>query len=71
MTSDADVLEVINMDTYPDGTSVILDAVFGSMPEYNSTTRGVTSARAMMQVSLLLHRMKIQITTSHGETFMS
>ena len=54
MTSDDDVLEAINVDTYPDGTSMILDAVFGNTLEYNSTTGDVTSARAMMQVGLLL-----------------
>lgn len=50
MTSDADVLEAINVDTYPDGTSVSLEAVFGNTLEYNSSTGDVTSAEAMMQV---------------------
>lgn len=50
MTNDADVIEAINMETYPDGTSVSLEAVFGNTLEYNSTTGDVTSAGAMMQV---------------------
>lgn len=49
--SDADVLEAINVDTYPDGMAVSLEAVFGNTVKYNSTTGDVTSARAMMQVS--------------------
>lgn len=53
VTSDADVLEAINVDTYPDGTTVSLEAVFGNTLEFNSTTGDVTSAGAMMQVSSL------------------
>lgn len=51
MTSDVDVLEAINKDTYPDGTTVSLEAVFGNTVKYNSTTGDVTSARAMVQVN--------------------
>ena len=49
MTSDADVLEAINVDTFPDGATVSLEAVFGNTVEYDSAG-DVTSARAMTQV---------------------
>lgn len=49
MTSDADVLEAINVDTYPDGTSVSLKAVFGNTLKYDSEGN-VISASAMAQV---------------------
>ena len=50
VTSDADVLEAINVDTYPDGTSVSLEAVFGNTLEYDSEG-SVISASAMTQVT--------------------
>ncbi|CAN0269125.1 unnamed protein product, partial [Ascophyllum nodosum] len=52
VTSDADVLEAINVDTFPDGATVSLEAVFGNTVEYDSAG-DVTSARAMTQIYLL------------------
>lgn len=53
MTSDADVLEAINVDTFPDGATVSLEAVFGNTVVYDSAG-DVTSARAMTQVCCCL-----------------
>ena len=50
VTSDTDVLADINVDTYPDGASVNLEAVFGNTIEYDSSG-SVTGAEAMVQVT--------------------
>lgn len=47
--SDIDVLEAINVEAYPDGEIVNLEAIFGNTLEYDSIGN-VTSARAMTQV---------------------
>ncbi|CAM9472819.1 unnamed protein product [Ascophyllum nodosum] len=52
VTSDADVLADINVDTYPDGASVNLEAVFGNTIEYDSSD-SVTGAEAMVQTYAL------------------
>ena len=49
MTSDADVLEAINVEAYPDGEIVNIEAIVGNTLEYDSMGN-VTSARAMTQV---------------------
>ena len=50
MTSDVDLLADINVDSYPDGATVNLEAVFGNTIEYDSSG-SVTGAEAMMQVT--------------------
>ncbi|CAM9472608.1 unnamed protein product [Ascophyllum nodosum] len=52
VTSDTDVLADINVDTYPDGASVNLEAVFGNTIEYDSSG-SVTGAEAMVQTYVL------------------
>ncbi|CAM9472679.1 unnamed protein product, partial [Ascophyllum nodosum] len=52
VTSDVDLLADINVDSYPDGATVNLEAVFGNTIEYDSSG-SVTGAEAMMQIYLL------------------
>lgn len=49
MTTDADVLAAINVDTYPDGQAVNLEAIFGNSGTYDSSG-ALISARVMLQV---------------------
>ena len=47
---DADVLTAINVDTFPDGSTVVLEAVFGNSVMYDASSGEVIGASAMMQV---------------------
>lgn len=50
MTTDADVLAAVNVENFPDGEAVILEAMFGNSATYNSSG-AVTGATAMLQVT--------------------
>lgn len=49
VTTDADVLSAINVEVYPDGQEVSLEAVFGNSITYDASG-AVSGARAMTQV---------------------
>ncbi|CAM9765761.1 unnamed protein product, partial [Scytosiphon promiscuus] len=49
VTGDADVLAAINVDDYPDGQAVSLEAVFGNSVVYNDAASSVISAKVFMQ----------------------
>ena len=48
--NDADVLEAVNVDHFPDGQPVALAAIFGSSVTYDESSGAVSGARAMVQV---------------------
>lgn len=50
VTSDADVLAAINVESYPDGQAVSHEAVFGNSLTYDATGTSVVSASVFMQV---------------------
>ena len=50
MLNDADVLEAVNVDHFPDGQPVALAAIFGSSITYDESSGAVSGARAMVQV---------------------
>ncbi|CBN79522.1 similar to Patched domain-containing protein 3 [Ectocarpus siliculosus] len=62
-TSDADVLAAINMDTYPDGQAVSLEAVFGNSLTYDATGSSVVSAGVFMQ------SYELELTANDDEEF--
>lgn len=52
VTSDADVLAAVNVPNYPDGQTVLLQAIFGNSLVHDYTTGGVVSANIFMQVRI-------------------
>ena len=46
------MLKAINVENFPDGETVSLEALFGNTIEYN-LTKNVTGARAMTQVLIV------------------
>lgn len=57
--SDADVLAAINVDIFPDGQIVFLQAVFGNSVAYDDATGDVIGANICMQVSMMRRGMGI------------
>lgn len=49
MTTDANVLEAINVETFPDGQTVNPQGIFGNTIEYDGSG-SIVSARALFQV---------------------
>lgn len=49
VSSDADVLAAVNVDRYPDGSAVVLKAVFGNSLTYDDSG-DVSGATALTQV---------------------
>lgn len=49
MTTDADVLEAINVETFPDGLAVNQQSVFGNTIEYDASG-SIVFARSLFQV---------------------
>lgn len=49
VSSDEDILAAINVDNFPDGQQVNLEAIFGNSLTYDADG-AVSGARAMMQV---------------------
>lgn len=50
VTSDADILSAVNVQSYPDGQAVNLAAVFGNSMTFDASG-DVAGARAVVQVS--------------------
>ncbi|CAN0213748.1 unnamed protein product, partial [Ectocarpus sp. 6 AP-2014] len=63
VTSDADVLAAINVETYPDGQAVSLGAVFGNSWTYDATGSSVVSAGVFMQ------SYELELTANDDEEF--
>lgn len=53
VTNDADVLEAVNADNFPDGGGVAPAAIFGNSIVYDNDGK-ITAARVMMQVRACL-----------------
>lgn len=53
MTNDAELLESINIDVFPDGQAVSFEAVFGNSATFDDSG-AIVSAVAMTQVGCLL-----------------
>lgn len=51
MTTNADVLDAINVETFPDGETVNQQAIFGNTIEYDESG-SIVFARALIQVRM-------------------
>ena len=60
VTTDADVLEAVNVEAFPDGRAVNQQAVFGNTIEYDASGN-IVFARALFQVSVYLRQFGQQV----------
>ncbi|CAN0063583.1 unnamed protein product, partial [Choristocarpus tenellus] len=50
VSSDADILTAVNVEAFPDGRAVSLEATFGNSLVFDETTGDLISSEAMIQI---------------------